>query len=304
MKKVGHYRRAVWLQSRGTTLQSALGRAIAAIPAQTLHAFDVNDDEQCLVAVANSVAGSVFLHLVVYEQGAGAAVISTLTRARQANANEEPPPAGREYIISQVFCHVQGNHVIWTTHNTPLRDASIYMLFAGFLESLIGAQAPTQFGLRAILDQAAYRRAFQRGIEEIDLGLGDFRSTLERLVSGGNLPRMGFVDHLRSLVGTTPTRQELEAAAMVEGRLTLRPGRDWSHPQVASVLSKVARSVVANHSDEFTILTKDGLRLTRDKMTVQRDYRVDGNKRVLNQPQVRQSLQRIFGELQNAGVIT
>lgn len=304
MKKVGHYRRAVWLRNQGTTLQSALNICIRKIAQQTLHVFDVAADEKCLVAVATPGGRSTFLHFVVYEAGAGAAVISTMLRAQQADAREVGPPQGREFIIAQVFCHVQDDHVLWTTHNSALRDASIYGLFTEFIDSLHPSPAPTQFELRALLDQAAYRKAFRRGIAEIDLGVGDFRSTLERLVNGGSLPRMGFIDHLASIVGSAPTQDEIKAASLIEGRLTLRPGRDWNSPHVTAVMSKMADAVVANHTDEFTIITKDGFRLTRDKMSVHKEYKVDGNKRVLNQAQVRQSLDRIFSDLQAAGVVT
>ncbi|MER9854145.1 MULTISPECIES: hypothetical protein [unclassified Mesorhizobium] len=303
MKKVGHYRRAVWISENPRTLSRVLRQCLRTIPENELHVFEYTPEEQCLVARVNEGNGAIYLHLVVYERGAGAAVIPIVRRARAAEAGEAAPPQGREFIQAQLFCLVRRDHVIWTTHNAVLRDTSVYDLFAKLIESLVDEGAETQFQFQAILDAGVYSRAFDRGIEEIDLGLGDFQSTLEILINDGHLPDDGFFGGLRSLVRRRPTQAEINAAGMVEARLSLKPGRDWSRPHVTSLLSKLASTVVGNPADEFTIVTKDGIRLTRDKMSIHKEFSVEGNRRVLSSPDVEAHQRRIMRELEITGVI-
>ncbi len=311
MKKVAHYRRAVWVLPTERTLFDVLSACVGRIASRTLHVFEYTDTLLCLTArfSPRRPIDALFLQFVVYERGAGAAIIPTVIRAAQADAGEAAPPAGSEYILSQIFCRVQGNHVVWMTHNSALRDASIYDVFAKFIESLPDADAEdedvaaTGFQFRAILDREAYERAFTQGIEEIDLGLGDFQSTLEALTDRNTLPRPGFLSSMTSLVRRRPTREEIRAAALVEARISLRPGRDWNKPHVTSLLAKVAENVMNSTDDEFAIVTKDGFRLTRDKMSVHKEYRVDGNSRVLNSNDVEAALALMFTQLEQSLVI-
>lgn len=302
MKKVGHYRRAIWLAAQHRTLSRVVRDCLEAVPQNQLHVFDYSATEQALLARSNVQDGRLFLHLVVYERGAGAAVIPIVRQAREAQADEVPPPPDREYIVAQVFLLIRRDHVVWTTHNSVFRDSSIYDLVAKLISSLMPNNPEVQFQFRAIIDRDVYRQVFENGIEEIDLGLGDFQSTLEQLIGDGALPDAPFIEQLKSLVRRRPTAAEVRAASMVEAILTLKPGRDWNKPNVTPLLQKVAEGAIEG-DEEFTILAKGGLRLTRDRMTVQQEFRADGNRRILSSIAVETAHRRIMQDLERLGVI-
>jgi hypothetical protein len=300
MKKTAHYRRAIWTDN-SKKLSKILKSCLGTVPSSTAHLFNVDDDLDCVVAASTTSSEPIFLQLVTYEAGAPAPVIaanvtsSGLLRADTANA-----PQGKEYIRSQLFCVVGGNDVVWTSHNTPLREGAISSLLIKLVESLSTDASDAMFGLQAQLDREAFKKAFKKGIAEIDLGLGDFQSALEELVNEGKIPGMGA---LGALIAKSPTVDEIRAAANLRGKLVLKAGRKWDKPDVRALLEKMALSVFAGHEDEFVIVTKDGMRLTKRKMSVHKDYDVQGTKQILSRGDVSLKLARIFSELKKAGLV-
>lgn len=152
----------------------------------------------------------------------------------------------------------------------------------------------TQFGFQVVLDENVVVQAFQSGIQEIDLGLGAFRPTLERIAEGGELPEDGLLAKIASIFRHQPTAAQITAAEHVEGKFVLRPGRDWERPQVVDLLATMSEGIRSDYDDEFAIVTKSGFRFTRDKMSLQRPFEVNGNKRVLESPSVETELRAIL----------
>lgn len=300
MDKAAHYRRAVWLSDNPDTLAKVLKNSFDKVSSGTLPTFNTRDGLDCVVARRSVAQEPYFFHFVVYEGGAPAAVIAALTKAAELDAAVTSPPDDHEFIQSQLFCVVRENHVVWTTHNTPMRERGINALFYSLIESLLGHGDKTQFEFQAKLDRNAFKSAFDSGIEEIDLGVGDFRSTLEAINSDGAVSGLG---PLGSLVKRKLTQQEIEAAANIFGKVVLRPKKNWKKPAVMGLLSEVASNVLEGHEDEFVIKTKSGLRLTRTKMSVHRNYNVQGDRRVLSPAEVQTKLLSILTDWDDAGLL-
>lgn len=299
-KKTAHYRRVVWSTPDPATLYGVLEECFGDVGPDTLPKFEKNGGGSCLVARRRLDRQPYFLHLVTYEAGAPAAVIEAMVEAGAVDPDTTNPPDGTEFIQSQLFCVIKGNHVVWTTHNTSLRDGSVSGLFYRLIEDKLGHGDHTRFELQAKLDPSAFRRAFRDGIEEIDLNLGDLKPTLEALVSDGAIPGMSL---LNSLIGRRPTDREIRAAANVSGRITLRPGRNWDKPQVKELMARMASNVLDDHEDQFVIVTKGGLRLTREKMSVHKEYRADGSKHLLDPADVERKLRGVLNALDEAGLL-
>ncbi|MBF9051447.1 hypothetical protein GTF97_14485 [Roseobacter sp. HKCCD8767] len=58
-----------------------------------------------------------------------------------------------------------------------------------------------------------------------------------------------------------------------------------------------------DYEDGFSIVTKSGLRITKDKLTVSRPFSVDGNKTTIDAVQTFQRLQEQLNELLNLHLI-
>jgi len=65
----------------------------------------------------------------------------------------------------------------------------------------------------------------------------------------------------------------------------------------------MASSVLRNHEDEFVIVTKSGLRVTRSKMTLHKDYKVAGDKRILNPSDCEDKLRDTLDTFDQTGLL-
>jgi hypothetical protein len=305
MQKNAQYRRAIWLGENQHNLGELAEAALAAFTHVQVPRFPIYGNTECIIARKTLADGRRYLHFVVFETGAPVAIIQTEVQGTvdEVEASEQNPEGGQEYIQHQVFCLLQDNHIVWTTHNQTLRDSYMPLLFIALFRAagIINHISITQLMFQIVLDEAKVQELFSQGIREIDLGLGAFRPTLERIAAGGQLPGDGFMGILTGLFTQIPSAEDLQAAERIEGKLVLRAGRDWDRPEVIELMSSISNNV--RHEEEFVIVTKSGLRLTRDKMSLHRPFDVDGNKRVLVSMQVDAAFRDLFATLQEDGLL-
>lgn len=306
MKKNGHYRRINWLEDV-KDFSAIIEEAVDSFGDSDLPEFLLNSGLACLIARKSLSSETRYLHFIIYEAGAPVAVVNraAASAVEGVEAAERVPEAGQEFILSQVFCLLRGNHLVWTTHNSAVRESSLYDVFASLIEhnGLGGDTGNTQFAFQVVLDDAIVSQAFQSGIQEIDLGVGAFKPTLERVIEGGILPADGIVSRLRDIFSSQPTAAQIDAAEHVEAKFVLKPGRDWERPAVVDLLASMSEGIKNDYEEEFVIVTKSGFRLTRDKMSLQRAFEVTGNKRVLSSAQVDFELRSILESLAEDGIL-
>jgi hypothetical protein len=305
MEKNAQYRRAVWLGNNQHNLAELTEAALGALAHMPVPRFVISGSTECIVARKSLSDGRRYLHFVVFETGAPVAIIQTQVQGLvgEVQAAELNPEGGQEYIQHQVFCLIEGNHIIWSTHNQTLRERQISALFICMFHAagIVLDAAMTQFMFQIVLDEAKVQELFSQGIREIDLGLGAFRPTLERIAAGGQLPADGFLGMISGLISGIPSADDLHAAERIEGKLVLRAGRDWERPEVIDLMSSISNNV--RNEEDFVIVTKSGFRLTRDKMSFQRPFQVEGNKRVLASVQVDAAFRVLFATLQADGIL-
>ncbi|WP_430254210.1 hypothetical protein [Neorhizobium sp. DAR64872/K0K18] len=307
MEKNAQYRRAVWMGEPEHNLAGLVEQCLIFFGEEGIPRFAIAGSTECLIARRSLADGRRYLHFVVFETGAPVAIIRTLAQggAEEVEATEQNPDGGQEYIQQQLFCLIENNHVIWTAHNNTLREKAIQAIFVCMIHAagLTTDVSTTQFMFQIVLDEDKVQELFNGGIQEIDLGLGAFRPTLERIAAGGALPEDGFLGMVAGLFSEIPSAENLHAAERIEGKLVLRPGRNWDNPEVIDLLSTMSNNIRNGVEDEFTIVTKSGFRLTREKMSFQRTFQVDGNKRILSSYQVDAAFREVFQSLREDGIL-
>ncbi|MBL4907383.1 MAG: hypothetical protein JKX94_08025 [Sneathiella sp.] len=300
MKKAAHYRRAVQINGEISTIQAVINQCQDQYPDDAYPNFQFKNGTDCIVAKHASTRGRDFVHLVTYERGAGAAVIETL---QNPTVDEQPAPEQKEFIQSQMFLICSGNNLIWTVHNSPVRDSGINMLINRLIDSFGDYEEPPEFLLEATLDEARFRELMRDGIEEIDLAVGGYRETLEYALNNGRIERAGIFSVIASLGTRDRTEEEIEASENIMTRLTLRPGRNWDNINIKNILADISTDILGDHDDGFSIITKNGLRITKDAMRVKDDFFVDGNRRVVDIGQIENALHAAYDQFNEMGVL-
>lgn len=305
MRKSAHYRRAYWFREDPQALQHVLEAALDNAEEGVRPFFDISEDTECVVARQIEVDGRLFLSLIAYEEGAGAAVIAAAADEAEIDPDEAEAPDGMEFVQAHLLCLVSGDNVLWTTHGSPLREGTVRLYLQKLLEKYSDNDQDVNFQLRAELDVEQLRAAFEEGIEEIDLNAGAFRNTIEEAFDLGAAERGGFLSHIFSLIQEIPNAEEMEAASDVTMRVSLKPGKDWKKENVKHFLADLGQDIYAEEDgfEGFAIVTKSGLRLTHDKLTVHRAFNVEGNRRVINAIQVKDRLNAILNDLLEVNVV-
>lgn len=303
MQKVAHYRRVVWFNQGGESLSSILNNCLSGLPTDDLPKFSIDQSGftfDCLVARRSVSADYVYLHIVLYEQGGTAAAIETAKAARALDALPVAPPDGADFIHAQLFCAIKGDHLVWFGHNNTLRANRVRLALASLIDEHNDGDGVTEFDVQAQLDPSAFKAAFDQGIQEIDLGVGGFKAGLEELIGE---EKSWFKGQFESLVAKQPSATEIEAAANLRAKLVLTAGRNWDRPSMKELLSKMAGGVLDDAEDEFVIVTKSGLRLTKEKMAVSRPVDVTGTKQILSSIDAGTKLAEVMNYLSEAGLL-
>lgn len=299
--KTGHYRRASQVIGEQMSLEQALGLCSDGYPNAGFPIFDYVEGLQCVVASHRVVEGRQQLHLAVFEAGAGAAVVETMDNVR---VDEEPAPEQKEFIRSQMFLICSDGDVIFTSHNSPLRDSRAATLINALVARYSGTDSAPTYVFQAALDEERYRQIMDQGIGEIDLGIAGFTQTLEHALQDGTIEQSGLGSVIASLWNRDLTDADREAAAKISGRFILRPGHDWSNIEVKGMLTDMAMNLLDEGNDDgFAIVTKNGLRVTQDTVRLKESFSVDGNRQVVNRNQMFTGLHNAFESFEELGVL-
>jgi hypothetical protein len=262
--------------------------------------FPFKNGEDCIVACHRIQNGRLFLHLVTVERGSGAAAIEVI---RNPSVEEVAAPDRREFIHSQLFLLCCGNDLLWTTHNNALREGAINFLLNEMIDYYNEDPEPSIYLLEAILDDEKFEEILHSGIQEIDLDVGGFQQNLEYVVNGGRLPEAGAIAAMMSMFSENPSDEEREAASKVMGRLILKPGRQWNDVHVRELLGNAAERIIENDEEGFAIVTKSGLRITKDKLQISEQFEVEGNSRLIERNQVALRLEQAYERFLEIGIL-
>ena len=93
-----------------------------------------------------------------------------------------------------------------------------------------------------------------------------------------------------------------EAASKIKLRTSIKPGRNWGLPKVRVMLADLSKNLISTSDDGegFKILTKNGDKLTKERMTISRVINVNGNSQKLDVRQAFSQLTQKFQQMREA----
>jgi hypothetical protein len=301
MQKVAHYRRAIWLAG-GRDIERMMRRALARAPDVETTKFEYVAGVTAQIAERSEVGRGLGLYFTLFAEGGRAATVenggSTVGRTN--------PPRGREFLKTGIHIVIQGDHLSYVSMGQT-NDGQITQLIAKFLENHGVPRDQLQFSFMARSNRRELDRLLRQGVKSIDLGVTSFMATAEQLAGGhrrDGLAQRGeaFVDAFRAMFGHDRRPEEIEAASEIHASLHIDYDGRSASPLVPELLSGLAHRV-AGGDEEFKIVTKQDVVITRDRLVIKRDVIVDGDSEALESASAFGALRNCLAEWRATGIL-
>ncbi|PDT33062.1 MULTISPECIES: hypothetical protein [Sinorhizobium] len=308
MQKTAQYRRAIWgADNRGVEhfLRQALGRAPEV--ADTKFSYRAGVDAQI---VRRSTQGrGLGVVFAMFSEGSSASVVENggpqITRT--------PAPRGREFLKTEVHLVIEGDHMAYLA-NGQTNDGQITNLVSKFLEEQGVNRANTQFAFMPRSNRREIERLLRVGVKSIDLGISSFLTTVEdvnnhqrahappRGMDGIRQIGDGLSQVMRNAFGRHRTPEEIQAASEIQARIHLGYDGRGADAILPQLMTDVAERV-ANSGEEFSIVTKHDVVITREKLVVKQDVNIEGDDITLNADSTFATLRDCLRQWRNDGVL-
>lgn len=300
MKKVAHYRRAIWSVA-GRDVERLMRQALAQAPSVADTKFDYHTSVAAQIAV-RSVRNTIGLYFTLFSEGEATGTVEN----GGGQIGRAKPPAGTEFLKSGIYIVIEGDHLAYVA-NGHTNDGQITQLIAKFLKSQGVPDKDTQFLFMARPNRRELERLLKVGVKSIDLGLTSFLTAVEE-IAGAN-PRNRLADRRDALVGAVRgifgrdrSPQEVEAASQIQANLHIGYDGRSASDLVPVLLSDLARQI-SDGAEEFKIVTKHDAIITREKLIVKRDVTVEGDDISLDPHSAFDALRDCLQEWRNGGIM-
>lgn len=273
-------------------------------PDDKLPTFEFIEQSECLIASHETINSKTRIHLIIYEQGAGAAVVATLQNTVDVKIDEAPPPNDREFIEAQLFIICEGNHVLWVSHNKSLRIGTIQKVIKQLFDTYLKQPATPNILLLAIADTNKFASLLKDGISSIEMDFFGYREAFEYAKQNEKVDGAGLFSNLFSMLKSDA--EPSDAMARMKTRVSLKPGRDWAIPSIKAHLESVANSAMDNADEdtEVTIVTKTNIKIKSSSLMVRENISVSGDKRILNIADTFSNLEAVYTHLHDRNLLT
>ncbi|NEI57473.1 hypothetical protein GR200_20755 [Rhizobium leguminosarum] len=277
MQKVAHYRRAIWAVQGRPTVERLIQNALRAAPQVADTKFDYHGGVTAQVAYRSTAGAGTGIYFTLFAVGGETGTVQDggdrVGRAR--------PPQGTEFLKTGVHVLVEDNHIAYVAVGHT-NDGQITQLIAKFIRANGAADADTQFLFMARSNRRELDRLLQVGVKSIDLGVTAFMAAAEQLAEDN--PRGGFaarrdaaVEAVRGIFRRNRSPQEIEAASELQASLHIGYDGRGASDLVPQLLGDLAAQI-SNGADEFKIVTRNDVVITRDKLVIKRDINVTGDE--------------------------
>lgn len=280
MQKVAHYRRAIWT-GREYSVEALMRNKLLGAPTVVETKFSYTPEITAQIAVRATTGRGLGLYFTLFSEGSDTGTVEN----GGSRIGRASPPPGTEFLRTGIHMVLEGNHMAYVS-NGATNDGQISRLLIAFLESKGTAREQTQFLFMARPNRREIERLLRVGVKSIDLGISSFLATAEELSeahTANNISRQAgqFVQAVRGLFGPRRTPAEIEAASDIQARLHIGFDGRSASPLLPNVLSGLARQI-NDGADDFKIITVHDVIITRDKLIIKRDVRVEGDEIALD----------------------
>lgn len=307
MHKIANYRRAVWLVEEGHSLEEIITAKLADCPDVAATKFEYRAGVDVQIADRSTDGDGLGCYFTLFSEGTPAATVDN----GGSNVHRRAAPAGEEFLRTGIYLVIAGNHVGYVA-NGHTNDGQITGLLHKFLEQKGAPKNQTEFHLMARADRREIERLLRVGVKSIDLGMSSFMATIED-INNTAAPEPGGVSNfiegardmgrgLMKIIGHDRPPHEAEAASEIQARVHLGYDGRNANALLPIILAKIGNQI-HDQADEFKIITRQDVVITRDRLVVKRDVDVEGDEIALVPASAFAVLRVAMSEWHDAGLL-
>ena len=222
---------------------------------------------------------------------------------QNAKVNQVDAPANQEFIKLQLFFLCSNDNLIYTSHNSTIRDTTVNNYINLLVENLSGIQEPPKYILNPVLDEDVYKKLMNDGIKEIDFGISSCKDTLDYINKNQKLQTGLFFD-IQSLFKNS-SEEDRNATEYLALRMVIQPKKNWEKAEVMKLTSRMANNLMDNDGadDGFSIITGNGLKITRNGAQVKYEFNIAPDISKLNSKSFFDGLFEAYNKFDNMELI-
>jgi hypothetical protein len=306
MQKTAHYRKAIWLTADGQTpyvgdyLIQALNSKLSV--ADTKFEYKPGVDVQ--VSARNIAGNSIACHFTLYSEGRPTGTVEN----GGPSVGRASAPAGQEFLRSGLHFIIDRNHLIYVADGHT-NDGQINGLIHKFFIHCGLHVDSTKFGFMPRANRREIDTLLRQGVKSIDMGLSDFATAIGEIQDDNANPNAlqnvwdVAVNQVANTLGHHRTPDERLAASDIEARLQLSFDGRSSAELVPQLMGRIASDIYGEYTNDFKIITKNDVVITRDRLVLKRDITVDGDDVIINTNSAFDALRHTLNEWNGAGLL-
>lgn len=280
VEKVVKYRKAVWVNDNGVTVEQLLQRALDIKPEVADTKFEYKSDVDAQISQRHIGHNDTGLYFTLFSEGEDAGTVQNAG----PGIGRASAPDGQEFLKTGLHLIARGDHLGFVS-NGRTNDHQISNLFHRLFDACEFPSEDTQFQYMPRANRGEIERLIRRGVKSIDLGVTSYATVVDdinRGISGG------WGEYARTLgrqitnaFGRDRSAQEAFAAGHIDARVLLTFNGNRSPDLTAQMLAEVAEEIV-NEEEQFKITTILGDQITPDSIVVSSKINIDGDSVLLD----------------------
>jgi hypothetical protein len=318
-----YYRRATWQDQKQSspTLEVLLKNAHEVFKTTAERTFSGTESREIIGANYNyNKHYGVFLHVASYIPDQPTSTILKPSQNATSKIEEEPAPAGKNYLGGDVFLLIHKNDVIIC--QSGLREGSAVIYISNMLEKSGYTDIAISVGFIKVAKTNKFKLIQKEGVKAIELDASLYqasvnyseRNTRKKEIEIFDIPNL-IAHQLSQVFAKDPKLSEISEKENVNIKLSItfdgKEARSHLKDKDFGVigkkrLEKTSEKIIKGADHEqcgFTIITHGGNRITHDEIVVSDNFKIELFGNSLSRIDVWKKMEDYYLQLEHRGII-
>nr|DAR41039.1 MAG TPA: hypothetical protein [Caudoviricetes sp.] len=301
--KTINYFRIEFKAPTGANMEVLLDKAHAALPDVNDRVFSSEGQEFKSCHVRQTKSEGHYVHVTAVTPGEPSSAVPNKTNVREVDVQLVAPPADGNYMDSDMFFLVKGNHMLFSSSGLPVSKAKEYI--KALLEKTGNADDEIKFSIQKMANVDKLR-LIRQGVSEISLGCNispatfqyEERTTVRTFLMGHVL------DGFRAFFAKDPRFREIAEQENVTAEVTFKFNRARKGGENGKArMQTLSEKLIAEDDDGFRIITYGGEKISYEEVCIKKAIKFKKFGKSVQYEDVWNSMKEYLSELQRTGVL-